>query len=221
MVRAGCPRCRALLLPPASRAEPLAGETEGAERWSCPDHGEVAPLWRPDAASYDELAAHVLATPDFPTYLPWPVSPGWRVTDLARVGSPRRTLATLTCCSGPSDADGPVDVLVVSEEAGTGLGARVAGIADHEPGPDLSVPPQVRLRIGTHAVSLWVVATGRPTQEQDTSVVAGEAFGRWLWVVLRPASALLLLREDWLLRDVSGLGPSMVEVPFGDAPPAW
>jgi len=29
-------------------------------------------------------------------------------------------------------------------------------------------------------------------RELDRSVVAGEARGRWLWVVLRPASAILL-----------------------------
>ena len=54
----------------------------------------------------------------------------------------------------------------------------------------------------------------------DRSVVAGEAHGRWLWIVLRPASAILLLRDDWILRDVSAVGPPLVEMPFGGpAPP--
>ena len=57
--------------------------------------------------------------------------------------------------------------------------------------------------------------------EWDRSVVAGEADGRWLWMVLRPASAVLLLRDDWILRDVSGLGPPLVELPFGGPAPAW
>ena len=48
-----------------------------------------------------------------------------------------------------------------------------------------------------------------------------EAGGRWLWVVLRPASAMLLLRDDWILRDVSGLGPPLVELPFGGPRPGW
>ena len=55
--------------------------------------------------------------------------------------------------------------------------------------------------------------------ELDRSVFAGEAGGRWLWVVLRPASAMLLLRDDWILRDVSGIGPPLVEMPFGGPRP--
>ena len=50
---------------------------------------------------------------------------------------------------------------------------------------------------------------------------AAEAAGRWLWIVLRPASALLLLRQDWNLRDVSHVGPQLVELPFGEHRPAW
>ena len=37
----GCPRC----------ATPVA---RAGDRWSCPDHGIVTPLWRPAEASYDE-----------------------------------------------------------------------------------------------------------------------------------------------------------------------
>jgi hypothetical protein len=52
-------------------------------------------------------------------------------------------------------------------------------------------------------------------------VVAGEAAGRWLWIVMRPASAMLLLRDDWILRDVSGVGPPLVEMPFAGPRPPW
>lgn len=218
MLSPGCPRCSLPLVDLVAAPDRAPGAAAG---WACPEHGVVVPLWRSDAASYDDLAAHLLATPDFPTYLPWPMSPGWSVTDLAHVGGPERTLATATCCSGPSDADGPVDALVVTEEAGTGLGARVAGSAGSEPRPDLSIPPLVRVRIGSHTVPLWAVAPSGSGLDLDRSVVAGEAFGRWLWVVLRPASALLLLSDVWILRDVSGLGPTLVEVPFAHAPPAW
>jgi hypothetical protein len=67
-------------------------------------------------------------------------------------------------------------------------------------------------------VALWPVSTfaDGADGEWDRSVVVGEAAGRWLWLVMRPASALLMLRDDWLLRDVSGLGPSLVELPFGE-----
>ncbi|MGN6576805.1 MAG: DUF6758 family protein [Nocardioides sp.] len=50
---------------------------------------------------------------------------------------------------------------------------------------------------------------------------AGEAHGRWLWLVFRPASAALLLKDEWVLHDLSDLGPELVDLPFGGSPPAW
>ena len=38
-------------------------------------------------ASYDAFVEHLGATARFPTYLPWPLSPGWRVTQFAAVGT--------------------------------------------------------------------------------------------------------------------------------------
>jgi hypothetical protein len=131
----------------------------------------------------------------------------------------------MTCSSGTSALDGPVDVFVVSEESGTGLGARCAGTTHLDPGPEIGVgSPAVRVRIGSQSVPLWAVSTASHTgsdRELDRSVVAGEAHGRWLWMVLRPASAMLLLRDEWILRDVSGIGPPLVEMSFGGPAPAW
>ncbi|WP_227465456.1 DUF6758 family protein [Nocardioides dongkuii] len=208
---AGCPRC----------ATPVAPIGEDGT-FSCPEHGAVAPLWRPAEAAYDAFAAHLVRAGDFPTYLPWPLSPGWSVTDVAVVGGPGRARATMTCCSGTSELDGPVDVMVVAEEPGTGLGARVAGTGHPDPGPEVGDgPPTVQVRISSQVVRLWPVSTSRGAGEWDRSVVAGEAGGRWLWLVLRPASAILLLRDDWILRDVSGLGPPLVELPFAGPRPPW
>ena len=209
---AGCPRC----------PTPIARSGTGAG-WSCPEHGLIVPLWRPHEATYDGFAEHLLSSKGFPTYLPWPMSPGWSVTDFALVGEePGRTRATLTCCSGTSELDGPVDMVVVTEEAGTGLGARCAGTLHDDPGDEVGFgPPSVKVRVDSQVVSLWPVSTSVLNGELDRSVVAGEAQGRWLWIVLRPASAILLLRDDWLLRDVSGLGPPLVEIPFGGAAPLW
>ena len=197
-------------------------------RWSCPEHGAVVALRRPVGADteigYEGFAAHLLATPDLPTYLPWPLSPGWRITDVAAVGGwdDVPTHASLTCVSGTSRLDGPVDVLLVVEEAGTGLGARCAGLLHDDPGPGLGAgPPLVRVRIGRAVVPLWPVSVAGVEGDLDRSVVAGEVEGRWLWVVVRPASAILLLRDDWILRDVSGLGPPLVELPFGGPGPRW
>ncbi|MGH3507676.1 MAG: DUF6758 family protein, partial [Nocardioidaceae bacterium] len=66
-----------------------------------------------------------------------------------------------------------------------------------------------------------VSTSGAASAELDRSVLAGEAAGRWLWVVLRPASAVLLMRDDWILRDVSGGGPLMVEMPFAGPGATW
>ncbi len=110
----------------------------------------------------------------------------------------------------------------MSEEPGTGLGARVAGTLHDDPGADIvEGPPAVQVRIGSQAVRLWPVSTSRDTGEWDRSVVAGEAAGRWLWIVLRPASAMLLLRDDWILRDVSALGPPLLALPFGGPRLHW
>lgn len=209
-LKVGCPRC----------AAPVAQTPQG---WVCVDHGAIQPLWRPEESTYDAFADHLRATDGFPTYLPWPMSPGWRVTDFAAVGArPEQARASMTCCSGTSELDGPVDVIVVTEEAGTGLGARLAGTLHDDPGSQIGQgPPAVKVRVEGQAVNLWPVSTDLSEGEWDRSVVAGEARGRWLWLVLRPASAMLLLSDDWFLRDVSAVGPQLVELPFGGPAPLW
>jgi hypothetical protein len=207
---AECPRC----------PTPIPDSTDGG--WACPEHGPTAPLLRPDAPSYDAFVEALAAAGDFPTYLPWPMSPGWTVSDFAVVSEAGRGRGTLTCSSGTSALDGPVDVFVVSEESGVGLGARCAGTLHLDPGPEVGAgPPPVRVRIGSQSVPLWPVSTSTADAELDRSVFVGEAGGRWLWVILRPASAMLLLRDEWILRDVSGIGPPLVEMPFGGPRPAW
>ncbi|MFC6287511.1 DUF6758 family protein [Nocardioides sp. GCM10027113] len=219
---AWCPRCR---------VDPATAVDEG----DCPQHGARPPLWLPDEVSYEDFAEHLRLAGDFPTYLPWPLGPGWSVTEFGVVTRPTGTtgptgtgqdrgrgVATLTCSSGTSALDGPVDVFVVSEEAGVGLGARCAGLLHDDPGADIGDgPPTVKVRVGSQSVALWPVSTSHSFPELDRSVFAGEAQGRWLWIVLRPASAMLLLRDDWILRDVSGAGPQLLEVPFGGQRPVW
>jgi len=77
------------------------------------------------------------------------------------------------------------------------------------------------VRISGHPISLWSVSTSDSDVAFDRSVLAGEAHGRWLWVVLRPASAVLLLKDEWVLHDVAALGPELMDLPFGGSPPAW
>jgi hypothetical protein len=196
--------------------------TESSGDWRCVDHGSVPPLWRPASASYDAFAEHLSAASGFPTYLPWPLNPGWQVTDFGLVGRPGRTLATVTTVAGPTPMDGPVELLVVTEEAGTGLGARLAGTVHSDPGAEIAAGhPTARVRMGPKSVPLWPVSSSDRGGVLDRSVFAGEARGRWLWLVLRPASAMLLLADEWILADVSDFGAELLDTPFGGGPPVW
>lgn len=206
---ASCPRC----------TSPV---TESDGTFTCRKHGVVPPLWRPDVADYASFAELVGRVGDLPTYLPWPMSPGWSIADFGCVTSGRRALATVTTTVGTSDLDGPVEVTIVSEDGGVGLGARCAGTAYDDPGEQVGHGPQaIRVRAGGRTVPMWAVD---PRDDDDLlakAVFAGEAEGRWLWLVIRPASAALLLRDEWLLADVTGFGPEALEMPFGGPRPAW
>lgn len=206
---AGCPRCSAPV-------------TDVAGGWHCEDHGPITPLWRPRAPSYATFSEHLGIAGSFPTLLPWPMNPGWHVVDHGVVGTPGAVRATVTGVAGSSPLDGAVEVLVVTEEPGTGLGARCAGTVHSDPGVQIfGVKPTARIRLDSLSVPLWPISTSDADTDLDRSVFAGEARGRWLWLVLRPASAMLLLADEWILADVSSFGPQLVEVPFGGHPPAW
>ena len=193
-------------------------------------HGRIDPLWRPNEADYDSFAELVGRSDDRPTYLPWPMSPGWSIADFGCVGN-ERVRATVTTTVGNSDLDGHVEVTIVSEDPGTGLGSRCAGTTYDDPGPQISNgPPAIRVRAGGRTVPMWLVddladesGTGQATEEDllARAVFAGEADGRWLWLVMKPGSAALLLQDDWLLADVTGFGPEALEMPFGGPRPAW
>ena len=107
-----------------------------------------------------------------------------------------------------------------------GLGARCAGTSYDDPGPQISNgPPAIHVRAGGRTVPLWLVDQTGDRSVTTTScaraVFAGEAEGRWLWLVMKPASAALLLHDDWLLADVTGFGPEALEMPFGGPRPGW
>lgn len=207
---AGCPRC----------SSPVS---EDAGTWRCLDHGVIQPLWRPATPAYDSFAEHLLRAGSMPSLMPWPLTPGWSITDFGCVGGDEREpRAAFVSCAGPSELDGVVELTVVSEEPGVGLGARCAGASRTDPGADLGEgPPHAKVRIDGQAISLWAVSTSESDVDFDRSVLAGEAQGRWLWLVLRPASAVLLLKDEWVLHDVSDLGPELIDLPFGGSPPAW
>ena len=203
---------------------------------TCPVHGVVEPLWRPERADYDSFA-ELVGRSDLPTYLPWPMSPGWSISDFGCVGSGGQVRASVTTTVGTSDLDGDVEVTVVSEDPGVGLGARCAGTSYDDPGPQISNgPAAIHVRAGGRTVPMWLVddavdhaPSPDPLAELSAvedellarAVFAGEADGRWLWLVIKPASAALLLHDDWLLADVTGFGPEALEMPFGGRRPLW
>ena len=206
---AGCPRC----------ASPVS-DADGV--WRCVDHGTITPLWRPGTANYESFAEHLTRAGAMPTLLPWPLTPGWTLTDFGTVAAPdREARASFVTVTGAGDLDGVVELSVVSEEPGVGLGARCAGVDRTDPGAEIGEgPPLAKVRIGGHPISLWPVHTNADTT-LDRSVFAGEANGRWLWLVLRPASAALLLKDEWILMNIADLGPELIDLPFGGSPPAW
>jgi hypothetical protein len=143
------------------------------------------------------------------------------VTDFGCVGGggqlPRATFAT---CAGLTPQDGGVALTVVTEEPGVGLGAYLADLPHSDPGrADWDQPPALRLRVDVASVSLWPVPRAATDPVGDRTVLAGEAHGRWLWLVVTPAEAVLGLVDRAALRDASGLGPELVAVPFGTAEP--
>jgi hypothetical protein len=214
---ASCPRCTS----PITAAATEESGSDEAGLWTCALHGPIEPLWRPERADYDSFA-ELVGRSDLPTYLPWPMSPGWTISDFGCVGSGAKVRATVTVTVGTSDLDGDVEVTVVSEDPGVGLGARCAGASYDDPGPQISNgPAAIHVRAGGRAVPMWLVDDTVESDLLAQAVFAGEADGRWLWLVMKPASAALLLTDDWLLADVTGFGPEALEMPFGGPRPGW
>lgn len=179
-------------------------------------------MWRPDQVDYASFGELVGLAADLPTYLPWPMSPGWTIADFGCVASPDRAFASVTTTVGMSDLDGPVQVTVVSEDPGIGLGARCAGTVHDDPGIQVGDgQPAVRVHAAGRSVPLWAVDAGAEEDPLSKAIFAGEASGRWLWLVIRPAPAALLLRDEWLLADVTGFGPQALDMPFGGERPVW
>lgn len=215
-----CPRCPA----------PVSGPDIAPE---CPVHGRVMPLWRAADPCYDTFTLHLARSRGLPTWLPWPLPLGWQVTDFGSVGDGiRAPQASFASCGGPLDVDGLVEIVVVTEEPGVGLAARCGGVPHIDPGRDIDDVPLTRIPVGGGSTALWVVSTsdafegvldraGFDRVVLDRVVLAGEADGRWLWLVLRPASVVLALPQLGALVDVADLGPTLVSMPFGEVPRSW
>lgn len=177
-------------------------------------HGDVAPL-QPVARPSAELIAAVVDRARVPVWLPWPLPVGWLVTGIAWAGDERTgARAVVTACSGPAPLGGVADLLVVAEEPGVGLGAFLAGLTGPDPGwSDSASAPQAKVHAAGHPTSLWCV-----NGPEDRAVYVGEAKADWLWAVLWPEAAGLLLAEEVTLTDLREVDHPL-DLPFGAPSP--
>lgn len=202
-----CPRCRGSLHSPG----PWLSD------WSCARHGIVPPL-PPSHPPTQAWLQDVASRSTVPVWMPWPLPTGWLFTGIAEVGSERTgPQATVVACSGPNPAprptapdERPADLLVVAESPGVGIGAHLAGLEGLDPGAAVAAgPAQGSVRTDGHVSSLWLVPGAT-----DRAAYVGEAGGVWLYLVLWPATAGVLLAERLQLVDVR-TSPSTVAPPCG------
>lgn len=209
-VAISCPRCGGPVRPPDLMSSV----------WRCDLCGPVQPLHVTERISREILAVTTerAAELGFPIWCPWPLPPGWTVTGVAWAGDERNGIsATAIACTGPSPlTDGPADLLLVAEDLGVGLGARLAGLPGPDPGPGLSrmveTSAHAKIRAGGRPTPLWAIDT-----PEDRSAYVGEAMGRWLWAVTFPAPAGYLLTERVELHDLADWLPG--ELVFGAVSP--
>lgn len=181
--------------------------------WMCELHGAVDPLGAVRSPSREGLDG-VLRLDGVPLWLPWPLPVGWLVTGFRSAGDERSgARGTIVALSGPNPVGGPAEMLLVAEEPGVGLGARYANLPGPDPGSGFaSGPANAFVKFGHHEFPLWHLdAPGR-------AAFAGEVMAQWLWVVLWPGTAGLLMIEPLTLRNLRDPGQEL-DLPFGALSP--
>lgn len=207
-MRAVCPRC----------GDEARAPTVWSSAWRCDLHGEIDPLRLASKPSPEALAG-LVKTASVPVWVPWPLPHGWLVTGFSGAGDERTgSRGTAVALSGPNPVGGPADLIVIAEEPGVGLGAGLAGLAGPDPGPGFAVgPPHATIRVDGHDMPLWLVKADRDearAQGEECAAFAGEVGGGWVWLVLWPDTAGLMLAESLALLDLRDtVGP--LELPFG------
>jgi len=182
--------------------------------WDCERHGPVHPVHvapRPALEAVHKTAG----SSGVPLWAPLPLLPGWTMTGLATAGDDRGPArATVMALAGPSPLGGPADLLLIAEEPGVGLGARFAGIDDIDPGLTAAGAPDAKVEAAGHPTALW-----RAPSADDRCAFVGEAMGVWLWAVLWPPAAELVLLEHVVLHDLRHVSHESVDLPIGAPSP--
>lgn len=182
--------------------------------WDCERHGPVQPLHV--VARPTPEALHLVASRSAtPLWAPLPLLPGWTLTGLATAGDDRAPAkATVMALAGPSPLGGPADMLLIAEEPGVGLGARFAGVEDLDPSAAVAASPEAKVEAAGHPTALW-----RTASADDRVAFVGEAKGVWLWAVLWPPEAELVLLEHVVLHDLRDVAHGGVDLPVGAPSP--
>ncbi len=195
-----CPRCGDGLREPGL----------WSSAWQCARHGPVDPYTVMEHSGADALA-HVVARAKVPVWLPHPAPFGWLCSGVGFAGDDRTgARATVTAMSGPGPLGGAADLFVVAEEPGVGLGARHAGLSEPDPGDAVGHgQPDARVLAAGHLTPLWSVPS-----PDDCAVFVGEAKAAWLWLLVWPAAAGVLVYDDTVLADLCEQ-PTDLEPTFG------
>lgn len=172
----------------------------------------LAPVTTPSAP----LVHQLVRDSQLPLWLPWPLPRGWVVGAVIHAGDDASGVrACGVAISGPNPMGGPGDLLLVAEEQGVGLGAGLAGLEGADPGKAVEGEPRARVLVQGRTVPLWFVEG-----PADRAVYAGHWGGSWLWAILYPQSAGVLLLEDVEVVDLRDLGHEADLLPYG-TPPPW
>ena len=199
-----CPRCAGELRAPGL----------WSSAWQCASHGVVAPysvVPRPGTDGLD----HVLERAKVPVWLPHPLSTGWVISGFAYAGDDREgARAVVSCLTGPSPLGGGSELVIVSEEPGVGLGARHAGLDGPDPGDGFGQgQPDAKVEAAGHPTALWSLPA-----DGDCAVFVGEAKARWLWALVWPATAGVVMYDALSLADLRD-GYIEAELAFGSLSP--
>lgn len=159
--------------------------------------------------------AYVVSRAAVPLWVASGLPPGWVCSGFAYAGDERSgARATVTAMSGPSPLGGPAELFVIAEEPGVGLGARHAGLAAPDPGAGFdSGAADAKVIAASHPTALWCLPS-----PSDRAVFVGEAKGLWLWALVWPETAGVLMYDGVVLTDVRDTG-SDIDIDFGSVSP--